>query len=245
MPAYSFVINTDKTAVVDVEQVFEGYYKTKEAREDIDKKRKALKESLEYKQKQIAELENKYKTISSTNTANSPEKQLKPDQLNLIQKDVNSLKDTNKKPDLDLMTNPDTQGKNMLMSGNFNSAQDKIANKNNGTLSDTKFDSNNTQKIEKNEQLKVLDLEKAKGEITKQIEAFKVEMSVYESNTNKDIDTLEKDFQYNITGEIYEKISFIARRAGYNAVFDKKDLIYSGKNYDLTDLVVSEINKSI
>ena len=223
MPLHAVVLNTEKTAVVDLEQVFEEYYKTKASRKDIETKRTQLRDSLLFKQKAITELESKYNAMISTETSKqNMDKTFAYD----ILKSTDTLPDP-KKTGLN-------ESKNMP---DINQDMNKPESKEgmNRPASDTMKTGLNDLAKSTTTVVSIVDLKK-------QIDDAKKEIKEYEEKMTRDIDKLEKDYLYNITGEVYEKISFVSRKCGYNVVFDKKEMVYSTKGYDLTDMVIKELN---
>ena len=94
-----------------------------------------------------------------------------------------------------------------------------------------------------NEDVDIKSLLNQRQEMFQRIEELKQNLVEYEILEKENIENAEKDYLYNITGQIYDEISHIAKKYGYNVIFNKKDLIYAKKNEDITELIISEINK--
>lgn len=267
---FAVVINTEKTAVVDIAQVFEEYYKTKEIRNDIEVKKVQLRDSLLFKQKAITELQNKYDVMSSSinkkNAINSLKLDVaqanlpKPSDVNMYiavdnqtktatnQADSNQVADGLKMYVAVVSSQTDVQpiapALNMYVAVD---TQTKTATNEadpNKTSDNMKmYIAVNPQSKSDNQKETISKEDQEKLKLKQDIEDAKKEIKDYEERTTRDIEDLEKSSLYNLNGEIYEKISLFARSEGYNVFFDKNGLVYSGENYDLTDSIIKEINK--
>jgi Skp family chaperone for outer membrane proteins len=210
------VLSTEKNGVVDIEKVFENFNRTQERREDSANKKDQYKKSLIYKQKKLSILIDQYNIlVSSINYLNKEAG--KEEIIPLIDKesDFSFLITPTKAVEITQKTEEEIK-----MAKEIEDLEKKALN------------------------LETIDnMLKEKDNILEQIEKAKNDFFEYKDKTRIDIEKLEQQYLYDLLDEIYLKVSFIAQKYGYNVLFDKKDLVFSEKYYDLTDLIILEINK--
>ncbi|MCP4481788.1 MAG: OmpH family outer membrane protein [bacterium] len=96
------------------------------------------------------------------------------------------------------------------------------------------------------EQIATLEDEYEKNSSTqtlKEIASNKELLVTFKHREEAVIKQTEDNYLHNLYGEIYDKISLIAQKFDYDIILRKKDLIYAKKTKDITEFVISEINK--
>lgn len=213
------ILSTEKNGVVDIEKVFENFNKTKERRSDSANKKDQYKKSLIYKQKKISIL---------------------IDQYNILVSSINYLNKESGKEEIIPLIDKESDFSFFITPTKAVEITQKIQK--------TEEEIKMAKEIEDLEK-KALELEtidnmlKEKDNILEEIKKAKNDFFEYKDKTKIDIEKLEQQYLYDLLDEIYLKIAFIAQKYGYNVLFDKKDLVFSEKYYDLTDLIILEINK--
>ena len=64
-------------------------------------------------------------------------------------------------------------------------------------------------------------------------------------NIEKELTGLEKEITHQILGKIYDVIREIAQAEGYAIVLDKKNILYSEMENDLTEKVIERLNSGL
>lgn len=206
---FAVVINTQKSAFIDMERLFNEYKKTKEGRLDIENRKDKYKKELDLKNKEYLELNSQYNKNNSVDLKSDS----KVDSKIVVDEDKS-------------YSNGSFALDNNLQVYNNMAAAEKI----------DKIDANESNTDLKEKQLK------ENENIKSQLKKKKKEIEDYKDNFKDDIEKLEHDLLYNITAEIYEKISDFATKNSYSIIFDKKDLVYSNGTSDLTDVCIDDIN---
>lgn len=74
------------------------------------------------------------------------------------------------------------------------------------------------------------------------ISVKKKELNETVEKMKEELTRLEKEITYQILGKIYDVIREIARDEGYAIVLDKKNILYSEMENDLTEKVIKKLN---
>ncbi len=236
---FAVVINTEKTAVVDMKKIFNEYPKTKEQKKDLEIKKVQLRKSLEFKQAQIDEMEKKYTKLfevekSTENTKVSEEMQKTTATIENLAKNVEI-----QKPEV-----PDAKKETFEISDSTSTKNTEDLPENYSVKISTEIKKEEVlnQGIDSFDVKKSTEIEKIEPEVLKKsIETSKKELLEYQKKVEKEIETLEKKYLHNTMGKIYDNINFIAKKLGYSVIFDKSDLAYSDKASDITDLIIREM----
>jgi len=74
------------------------------------------------------------------------------------------------------------------------------------------------------------------------IEMKKRKLNETVEKIKEELTRLEKDTNYQILGKIYDIVKEIAQAEGYSIVLDKRNILYSEMENDLTDKVIKRLN---
>ncbi|MDR0676946.1 MAG: hypothetical protein LBF97_07930 [Elusimicrobiota bacterium] len=239
----AIILPTEKNGVIDIETVFEEYYKTKEYRIDIENKKDQFRKSLIYKQKNIVILIDNYNIIVSSINLINQKNNTKAEEIPKIDKetDFNFIIT----PPKDMQEPKNLSGTQVDKEMQENLAEEtKQMEVEKDKLTDKEMQENLAEETKQVADLENIDkMEVERDKLKQEIEKLKEAFFSYRDITKAEIEKLEEEYLYSVLDEIYIKIAFVSQKYGYSIIFDKKDLVFSEKYFDLTNFMITEINK--
>ncbi|MFH1715158.1 MAG: OmpH family outer membrane protein [Elusimicrobiota bacterium] len=265
----SATLSTERIGFVDLEKVFEKFPGTLNARKEFDNKKFAFDRSVKKKEEDIASMEEKYSVISSSITffedeiELAKERNLKEEQEQKMRQ-MENMKKMNEGGESAGQEQMTPESNDMNQDGNIKDTQQRINKIENMKKMDEEeiFKSrkdNNTNYKGKMQDLAVStgsakinftidqmekmieDYKKEIASLRKNIRDKKKDLENYNEEKLVELEDMEKNYSYNLLGEIYDVIVQVAAERTCSIVVDKNSMLYGEELSDLTDDVIKRL----
>ncbi|MBU1084236.1 MAG: OmpH family outer membrane protein [Candidatus Omnitrophota bacterium] len=85
--------------------------------------------------------------------------------------------------------------------------------------------------------------DEAKEKKRKEIEAKMLELQNFENDVRKELQSRKNDIYKEIADDIQGVVDAVGKSGGYDYILDSRSIIYTSKDYDITDEVIKNIKK--